>query len=268
MRRLDTGSTLEAAHDTWRSWLLTGVRRDPVDRRRIRGSHLGLKKMLLEGMNDRFDKPYTWKEFSDAMVRQSVREAMYEMRLEDSQLVKLAYFGGLSNREIAGNLGLGEATVERRLRHALDVISRYIEKGRGAGRRVIALIAVWLSGRWLADAVHGVAPVVTVAAATVIILANPAPAISPDGDAPATRMTVVPPVPSPTAPVVQPTPASSPLVDSAPEAPVGVPAVPGPPAQVPPVQVPPVQLPQVHLPRVPAVPPPPPLPVAVKKPQI
>src|SRR3982751_6684673 len=133
MRRLDTGSALEAAHDSWRTWLLTGVRRDPVDRRRIRGSHIGLKKMLLEGMNVSYDKPYTWKEFSDAMVRQSVGEAVHSMRREDSQLLKLAYFGGLSNREIAGNMGLGEATVERRLRHALDVISRFIERGRGAG---------------------------------------------------------------------------------------------------------------------------------------
>src|SRR5690348_17839638 len=113
MRRLDTGSVLETAQDTWRTWLLTGVRRDPVDRRRIRGSHLGLKKMLLEGMNVRIDKPYTWKEFSDAMVRQSVGEAMHSMRGEDSQLVKLAYFGGLSNAEIAGNMGMAEATVER-----------------------------------------------------------------------------------------------------------------------------------------------------------
>jgi len=31
MHRLDTGSRLEVAHDSWRSWLLTGVRRDPKD---------------------------------------------------------------------------------------------------------------------------------------------------------------------------------------------------------------------------------------------
>jgi len=226
MRHLDTGSMTEAAHDSWRTWLLTGVRRDPVDRRRIRGSHIGLKRMLLEGMNVRFDKPYTWKDFSDAMVRQSVGEAMHTMRHEDSKLVKLAYFGGLSNREIAGNMGLGEATVERRLRHALDVISRYIEMGRGAGRRVIAVIAVWLSGRWLADAVHSLAPVGAVAAATVIILADPAPPITTDRHAPAlppgATMTVVPPVPSPTAPVAPPSP--GPLTDTAP--PVAVPSAP------------------------------------------
>lgn len=202
---------------------------------------MGLKKMLLEGMNARYDKPYTWKEFSDAMVRQSVGEAMVAMRREDSQVVKLAYFGGLSNREIAGNMGLGEATVERRLRHALDVISRYIERGRGVGRNVIAAIAVWLSGRWLADAVHGLAPVGAMAAATVIIVASPVPAaITPDRHAPAaapsSTMTVVPPVPSPTAPVVQPPPGR--VMNAAPEPPIVIPAVPNVPVQVPTVQHP------------------------------
>jgi len=260
MRHLDTGSMTEAAHDSWRTWLLTGVRRDPVDRRRIRGSHIGLKRMLLEGMNVRFDKPYTWKDFSDAMVRQSVGEAMHTMRREDSKLVKLAYFGGLSNREIAGNMGLGEATVERRLRHALDVISSYIEMGRGAGRRVITVIAVWLSGRWLADAVHSLAPVGAVAAATVIILADPMPATSTDRHAPAltpgATMTVVPPVPSPTAPVVQP-PSAAPA-DLAPQVPVAIPSAPSLPAQ----------LPQVKVPPLPTVPTPPPLPVKVKPPRL
>jgi DNA-directed RNA polymerase specialized sigma24 family protein len=252
MRRLDGSTVLESAHDSWRAWLLTGVRRDPVDRRRIRGSHVGLKKMLVEGMNVRFDKPYSWKEFSDAMTRQSVGEAMHALAREDSQVVKLAYFGGLSNREIAGNMGLGEATVERKLRHALDVINHYIERGRGAGRNVIAAIGVWLSGRWLADALHGVAPVGAVAAATVIILANPVPAVTQaPAAAPSSTMTVSPPAPSPTTPVAQPSPPS--LAGTTLQAPVAVPAVPNP---------------TVHLPPLPSVPSPPPLPVKVKPPQL
>jgi len=259
MRRLDTGSALEAAHDTWRTWLLTGVRRDPVDRRRIRGSHLGLKKMLLEGTNVRVDKPYTWKEFSDAMVRQSVGEAMHSMRRDDSELVELADFRGLSNLEIASNLGIGEATVERRLRRALDVMSRFIERGRGFGQRVIAAIAVWISGRWLSDAMQNVAPVGAVAAATVIILAGPS--AGPDRQAPAhapstttTVTTVVPPVPSPTSPITQPPAAEVPQV----------PVVPA--LQNPDTTQLPVQVPQVGVPAVPVVPPPPPLPVEVKAP--
>ena len=123
MRHVDSpGGAPSTANDTWRTWLMTGVRRNGVDRRRVRGAHLGIKKMLVEGMHVRSDKPYTWKDFSDAMVRQSVGEAMRELPYRDSQLIKLAYFGGMSNREIADHMWMAEGTVERRLRRALDTI--------------------------------------------------------------------------------------------------------------------------------------------------
>jgi len=38
-----------AASDAWRTWLVTGARRPPVDRQRINGAHRGLKKMMIEG---------------------------------------------------------------------------------------------------------------------------------------------------------------------------------------------------------------------------
>src|ERR1700737_902076 len=108
------------ANDSWRTWLMTGSRRTPVDRRRLRGAHRGLKKMLIEGMSNGGDKPHAWKEFSGAMIRHAVDEALRALPLQDKELVKLAYFGGLSNREIAQNIGLTEATVQRRLRRAID----------------------------------------------------------------------------------------------------------------------------------------------------
>src|SRR5436190_15211943 len=151
MRQVDSPAAYSTANDTWRTWLMTGVRRNGVDRRRVRGAHLGIKKMLVEGMHVRSDKPYTWKDFSDSMVRQSVGEAMRELPFRDSQLVKLAYFGGLSNREIADHMRMAEGTVERRLRHALDTISRYIGRGRGLGHRVVLAMAVRLCGRPLGE---------------------------------------------------------------------------------------------------------------------
>ena len=246
MRQVDSPAAYSTANDTWRTWLMTGVRRNGVDRRRVRGAHLGIKKMLVEGMHVRSDKPYTWKDFSDSMVRQSVGEAMRELPFRDSQLVKLAYFGGLSNREIADHMRMAEGTVERRLRHALDAISRYIERGRGLGHRLAVALMVWLSGRWLGELAQSWAQVGVVAAATVIIVAQPAaPARTVQVDpharssSPSTTTTVVPPAPSPTIPatgqsVAPPT--------------VSVPAAP----------VPPVQLPGVKLPvPLPTVPPPP-----------
>src|SRR5256885_14361266 len=115
MRRAGSPDLRSAANDTWRTWLMTGVRRDGVDRRRFRGAQIGIKKMLVEGMRIRSEKPYTWKDFSDAMVRQSVGAAMRELPYRDAELVKLAYFGGMSNREIAGHMRMAEGTVERRL---------------------------------------------------------------------------------------------------------------------------------------------------------
>ena len=260
MSQIDSPELPGSTSDTWRTWLMTGVRRNGVDRRRVRGAHLGIKKMLVEGMQVRSDKPYTWKDFSDAMVRQSVGEAMRELPHRDSQLVKLAYFGGMSNHEIADHMGMAEGTVERRLRRALDVISRYIERGRGLGQRVLFAMTVWLCGRRLGDLTQHWAQAGVVAAASVIILAQPA-APAAGGQAgpharsasPGATMTVIPPVPSPPAPVnAQSSPASA--VD----VPLSAPAV-----EVPAVEVPPTRLPAVNLP---LHLPPPPAPPVVKKP--
>src|SRR5438270_10765111 len=99
-----------ATNDIWRTWLMTGDRRDRVDRRRMRGAHKGLKKILLEGVGNGDDRPHAWKDFSGAMIRHAVDEAIHSLPHEDNQVVKLAYFGGYSNREIATEVGMTEGT--------------------------------------------------------------------------------------------------------------------------------------------------------------
>src|SRR5439155_51191 len=61
-----------ATNDIWRTWLMTGARRAPVDPRRMRGANKGLKKILIEGMTPAADQPHRWKDFSGAMVRHAV----------------------------------------------------------------------------------------------------------------------------------------------------------------------------------------------------
>ena len=109
--------------DTWRTWLMTGARHAPVDRRRVRGEHMGLKRVLLEGMADMHERPHAWKDFSGAMIRHAIDEAMRSLPAQDTQVVKLAYFGGYSNKQIADQVGLTEATVQRRLKRALSNIA-------------------------------------------------------------------------------------------------------------------------------------------------
>src|SRR5256714_4156566 len=178
MKEAENHALPNTTNDSWRSWLMTGARRNRIDRRRMRGAHKGLKKMLIEGMGNGDERPHAWKDFSGAMIRHAVDEAMRSLPSQDKHVITLAYFGGLSNREIALEVGLTEATVQRRLRRALATISDHIQHGRALGRRAMYAVAIWLSGRWLSDSAHHVAQVATVAGATAIIVTHP---IAPSG---------------------------------------------------------------------------------------
>lgn len=239
-------------NDSWRTWLVTGARRGPVDRRRMRGAHRGLKQMLIEGAGDP-TRPRSWKEFSDAMVRHAVDEAMQALPIEETAVVKLAFFGGYSNREIASEMRLTEATVQRRLRDALDKISEYVQRGRTMGRRALYALVVWLSARSLSDAIHQSAEAAAVAAAAAIIIVQPVPTSIPAVDAmPATAVNApaasggeaapaaVQPIPAPSTPAVQTQAAELPQPPPAPA--LQLPSVPSVPA-LPTVTVPPLPTP-------------------------
>ena len=124
-------------------------------------------------------------DFSGAMARQAIDEAMNELPTQHRQVVKLAYFGGLTNRQIAQQLGLTEGGVRTRLRDSLATVSAYMEKGRVAGRRAVHGLVIWLSWRRFSDdqRLHGpaadqvlqagVVAIMTVAAA--LLVTHPAP---------------------------------------------------------------------------------------------
>jgi RNA polymerase sigma factor (sigma-70 family) len=143
-----------AASGSWRTWLVTGARQEPIQRRRVRGAHKELKRLLVEGMSDDGDLTHRWKSFSGAMVRQAVEEVVSSLPPRQKQLIKLAYFSDLSNREIAQGLGITLSSVERGLRQAVSRVSEYVERGRSAGRRGIYALAMFVGGRWLTEAAN------------------------------------------------------------------------------------------------------------------
>lgn len=145
---------------------MTGTRQEPIYRRRVRGAHKGLKRMLVEGTTDGDDDRHTWKRFSGAMVRQAVDEAVSSLPPRQKQLIKLAYFSDLTNREIARALGITLSSVERGLRDAIARVSEYIERGKSVGRRAMYAIGLFLAGRQLVRA--GVIVVATAAAGAVV----------------------------------------------------------------------------------------------------
>src|SRR5260370_1279343 len=68
-----------AASSSWRTWLMTGTRQGQVYRRRVRGAHKGLKRMLLEGMGDGVEAQTNCRGFSGSLVRQAVRQALIDL---------------------------------------------------------------------------------------------------------------------------------------------------------------------------------------------
>ena len=130
------------AAESWRSWLVTGSRARGADPRRVRGAHRGLKKMLIEGVANGGHHPESWRHFSGAMVRLAINDALNSLPSEQTRVVWLAYFAGMSNREIANQLGLSVGGVQRRLKVALARIAEHIERGRNAAFAWI----MWLPG--------------------------------------------------------------------------------------------------------------------------
>jgi RNA polymerase sigma factor (sigma-70 family) len=160
-----------ALGDSWRTWLMTGSHGAGADRRRVRGAHRGLKKILIEGVTNGAEHTTPWKDFSGAMVRQAVNEALNQLPPDHKQVVKLAYFGGLSNREIAQDLGLSVGGVQRRLRLALARVSEHMEHGRAVGRRAFMALLGLLAARQLLHAFK----LATVTVAVSVIAVQPAP---------------------------------------------------------------------------------------------
>lgn len=176
------------AVESWRTWLLTGHSGVVTDPRRLRGSHRGLKQMLVHGTGR--DMPQSWKHFSGAMVRLAINDALNALPKDQTHVVWLAYFGGLSNEQIAARLGMSVGGVQRRLKQAFEYVSDYVEHGRNAGRRAMFVVLGVLSlRRWLdalrqapeslGHAVMTSALVVAGASAAILIGATPQAVVRP-----------------------------------------------------------------------------------------
>ncbi|HEX9562232.1 MAG TPA: sigma factor-like helix-turn-helix DNA-binding protein [Candidatus Dormibacteraeota bacterium] len=251
------------ASDAWRTWLMTGTRRPPFDRRRINGAHRGLKKLMIEGTTSPPDRSLPWNDFSAAMIRQAVDEALNALPSSQKQAVKLAYFGGLANKEIAEHLGVHEDAVKRMLQVAMATVSAHVEHGKTTTRKVIYFLAIWVGGRRLIDFLRHLPPAVDqVAQASVIVAAgvvtasvlvshSPSPAHLTQADR--GRLGVTPPAAGPAIPLPK-----SPIGPITGTAPITLPSAPPAPSPSLPVKV---SVPPVTIPTPPAaLPTPPPLP--------
>ncbi len=108
-----------------RAWLLTIVRNAAIDRVRLRQRRQGLELILDE------EYPYLSQDdpVSDVLAeldRQAIREALRRLPDEQRTTIEMAYFGGLSHREIAEQLELPLGTVKGRMRLGLNKLHEHL----------------------------------------------------------------------------------------------------------------------------------------------
>jgi RNA polymerase sigma-70 factor (ECF subfamily) len=104
-----------------RGWLMSIVHNASIDRRRGRfkreQTDVALDDLAFKLETDAED---TFAAVADGIVAEQVRRAMAGLPDEQRQAIELAYFGGLTQQEIAIRTGTPLGTVKSRLRLGLD----------------------------------------------------------------------------------------------------------------------------------------------------
>ena len=116
----------------FRSWLLTIAHRLAVDELRRRRSRSALVQRQLDaGVDEQAESDPTVAAEVDE-IRNTVREALHVLPGVQRAAIELAYFGGLSQSEIAQATGLPLGTIKSRIRFGMIALHEELEK-RGYG---------------------------------------------------------------------------------------------------------------------------------------
>jgi RNA polymerase sigma-70 factor (ECF subfamily) len=117
------------------TWLLSVTRNRSIDERRSRGRRLRHEALpaadeddVIPSGNDRDDPALATVVAFD---RQAVRDAMVGLPPEQKLAIHLAYFGGLTQQEIANQLGQPLGTVKTRIRLGMQKMRGVIEQAQG-----------------------------------------------------------------------------------------------------------------------------------------
>lgn len=112
-------ATFDPSRGSVRSWLMTIVHHCAIDLHRKRASGPTIVAGLDE-IAEHTPAPDTWSEVSARLDQDRVRAAVAQLPQEQRRAIELAYFDGLTHREIAERDGLPLGTVKGRLRLGLQ----------------------------------------------------------------------------------------------------------------------------------------------------
>ncbi|MGC2190752.1 MAG: sigma-70 family RNA polymerase sigma factor [Candidatus Dormiibacterota bacterium] len=113
-----------------RSWLLVMVRSRAIDR--LRPVSARARSVPIEDEPQLMAISDTWRSAADSMRRQAVQSALTKLPSEQGQILEWAYFGGLSQSEIAARARLPIGTVKSRTRLALERLRQLLAESIAA----------------------------------------------------------------------------------------------------------------------------------------
>ena len=121
-------SSFDPEQGTLRSWLLTAVRNRAIDLARARRNREGRELELDARLLDVTPGPES--EAASDFDREVVRAALRHLPDDQRRTLELAYFGGLTQVEIAGRMQVPLGTVKGRMRLGLEKLESYL-RARG-----------------------------------------------------------------------------------------------------------------------------------------
>jgi RNA polymerase sigma-70 factor (ECF subfamily) len=111
-----------------KTWLLAIVHHRAIDAIRRRRPTSELPE-IDAGLPEALTLPDVWGEVSASLDAAAVREAMVALSDVQREAIELAYFGGLTQQEIAERTGTPLGTVKSRMRLGLLAMRRSLEAG-------------------------------------------------------------------------------------------------------------------------------------------
>ena len=111
-----------------KTWLLSIVHHRSIDAIRRRRPTTELPE-IDAGLPDALTLPDVWGEVSAGLDAESVRQALGGLSDVQREALELAYFGGLTQQEIAERTGTPLGTVKSRMRLGLLAMRRSLEVG-------------------------------------------------------------------------------------------------------------------------------------------
>jgi RNA polymerase sigma-70 factor (ECF subfamily) len=131
----DRATSFDETRGSVRAWLLTRAHHRSVDR--VRGETATRRRNLVLTLDDPDREPAAPDRIVEddwiSRRRDEVRAALEHLSAEQQEVLELAYFGGFTQREIAGRVGVPLGTVKSRTITALRTLRARLSAGEEEG---------------------------------------------------------------------------------------------------------------------------------------